>query len=111
MIELNAKSFRYSTRTLLSSGAKEIGTYSFTMNETGFIIASGMYSNDLSTGLSDNFYVHFSINNDQVADSQSFVPRERGGSVCFPINSGDVLKMVVANHSISGHKLLFVAFK
>ena len=52
----------------------------------------------------------FAINNEQVADSQSFVPRERGGSVCFPVNAGDRVKMTVANHAISGHRLIFVPY-
>lgn len=107
---LNAKSYQYTNRTLLSNGAKAIGEYTYTMAGNGLFLASGMYSNDLSTGLSDNFYVWFAINNEQVADSQSFVPRERGGSVCFPVNAGDKVKMTVANHAISGHRLIFVPY-
>lgn len=107
---LNAKSYQYTNRTLLSNGAKAIGEYTYTMTGSGLILASGIYSSDLSTGLSDNFYVWFAINNEQVADSQSFVPRERGGSVCFPVNAGDKVKMTVANHAISGHRLIFVPY-
>jgi len=107
---INAKSYQYTNRTLLSNGAKAIGEYTYTMAGNGLFLASGIYSSDLSTGLSDNFYVWFAINNEQVADSQSFVPRERGGSVCFPVNAGDRVKMTVANHAISGHRLIFVPY-
>lgn len=86
-----------------------IGSESYTMTQRGWIFVYNAYAGQLGNTPDDNnFYLVVQINGITIGDSQSYTPRERGGSVSAMVYTGDVVKLTLMNHAIEGANLIFV---